>query len=108
MTAKTECHYVERRQRLRLAQKRFAVQDLNERIAFLERQIAIAGIENGEQQSPSTSSTTPISVTESVKTVNASQSSTVPSPDELVAENGQESEKAFEYSMLILCVLEIA
>lgn len=40
ITAKTECQYVERRQRPRLAQQRVAVTSLNHRIELLEKQIS--------------------------------------------------------------------
>jgi hypothetical protein len=43
--AKTECQYVERRQRPRVAQQRVAVHHLSQRLESLEKQIKHAGSE---------------------------------------------------------------
>ncbi|KAJ4986668.1 fungal specific transcription factor [Stagonosporopsis vannaccii] len=62
VTAKTECQYVERRQRPRLVQQRIAAASLNQRLELLEKQISSVGarVDLAPQRSlsPSTSLTT--------------------------------------------------
>ncbi|KAF2833134.1 hypothetical protein CC86DRAFT_310811 [Ophiobolus disseminans] len=83
ITAKTECQYVERRQRPRIAQQRVAVHHLNERLELLEQQITRSGTE----RSPT------ITVSESGRlSENTTSEDTVPSPKvSLTQGDGQES-----------------
>ena len=84
VTAKADCQYVERRQRPKTAQQRVAVQHLNQRLEFLEKQIS----RGGSERSP----TIPTSPDAEGLSETVTSEDSVPSPKvSLMGGDGQES-----------------
>ncbi|XPS74883.1 hypothetical protein M3J09_006996 [Ascochyta lentis] len=94
VTAKSECQYVERRQRPRLAQQRVAVTSLSRRLELLEKQISSTGnrlepaLERSSSVSISSTASTPDLMGPGTANINAESS---PSAVFQAPENAQDS-----------------